>query len=492
MNLLSKYPTIIAQRGEKTTLNANITKKLTEIELAELEATWPGLPKNEQLYCELVGPSKGCTECGKAVKFINFSQGYKELCPVCKKKQTVAASKKSIAETTGKIVPDDEVDDWAKYLQDSGLTTDKWTQHTRAHKVDVWWTVKQSADTKTWMEALYRWVNKVIDNQCKTCGKATRFSNYNEGYKTFCCAACARKDESLKWEAVSKMKATVNKKLAEKNTGKASYCNYELYSDPIEANRKYVNNYNMTLEEFDKTVAVLDWCDATDYVQRYYYHINNIKAQKVCSCGELITNHRNAHCSIGCVNRDESVRDKMKNTMLDKYGVEFNTQREEIKEQLRETFANTPGMTGKVSSKSADEMFGMVYEWMCSYYPEATRRLKIYASGITEKEYYIHKKGEGRCHFYDFVIPELGFAVEYNGEHVHPNPDKLTRSEWSEWKAAFSKEDAETVYARDCRKVELAKERGITVHTVWMKEGPVDMFNRIVTLLEPVLKGVGK
>jgi hypothetical protein len=97
----------------------------------------------------------------------------------------------------------------------------------------------------------------------------------------------------------------------------------------VEANRKYVNNYGMTLEEFDKVVPVLHWCEATDYKQRFYYHINNIREQKICNCGNKIDNYRHEHCSVGCVNRSEEVRAKIVATNLEKYGVEHYSKTEE-------------------------------------------------------------------------------------------------------------------------------------------------------------------
>jgi len=336
MKLLEKHPTIIIMRGDNYSLNANITKKLTLLELDGLVRKHGARPKNELLYRELVSTRDACKTCGEPVKFVNFSQGYKDECKACTRKAAAITARATIDNTTGEIVLPIEVNRWIDYLKESGLAIDKWTQHTRAHNKNVWWTVKQSIDTKTWMEALYKWENPTISNNCKTCGKLTRFANYNEGYKTYCCATCARQDDELNARIGKAGSATKLKKSAEENTGKTSYCNYELYSNPVEANRKYINNYGMTLEEFDKVVPILHWCEATDYKQRYYYHINNIREQKVCHCGNKIDNYRHEHCSVGCVNRNEEVRSKIVTTNLEKYGVEHYSKTEERNARVEE------------------------------------------------------------------------------------------------------------------------------------------------------------
>ena len=54
--------------------------------------------------------------------------------------------------------------------------------------------------------------------------------------------------------------------------------------------------------------------------------------------------------------------------------------------------------------------------------------------GITEYRYGIEKNSEffltdlenGKSYFYDLTFPSLNFIFEYNGEHVHPNKNKLT------------------------------------------------------------------
>jgi hypothetical protein len=47
--------------------------------------------------------------------------------------------------------------------------------------------------------------------------------------------------------------------------------------------------------------------------------------------------------------------------------------------------------------------------------------LKIYVGIPGSKEFYL--KEESFRYFYDFTIPRLKICIEYNGEHVHPNPE---------------------------------------------------------------------
>lgn len=83
--------------------------------------------------------------------------------------------------------------------------------------------------------------------------------------------------------------------------------------------------------------------------------------------------------------------------------------------------------------------------------------------GILEEEIYTDSFGknkewfvreENNIYFYDFCIPSLGIVIEYNGIHVHPkNLNDLN------WKHAYSKEDAQTVYDREEIKKQIIKDK---------------------------------
>jgi len=336
MKLLETYPTIIAQRGDKYTLNSNITKKLTEEELNYLEQQHSGYPKNEQLYRELIDTNDTCA-CGEPVKFVNFSQGYKELCPKCKRvesQKAMAITRDKQKNAVGTILTDEAVIEW---VNSQVLDSDKWTQDARANNTAVYYTVRLVQEKNkygTWMQGLYAVVNGIYSNECKGCSKPTRFAGYNTGYQTFCGnMKCSTSDV----EVQQRVRDSYNKTLASQNVGRTTYANYVLYTDPIEAQRKYVDMGFGTLEEFDKVVPVLDWCDNTDYKQRRYYYDNEITEQKVCHCGNKIEGYKYNYCSIGCVNRSEEVRSKIVDTSKERYGVEHYSKTEERNTRVEAT-----------------------------------------------------------------------------------------------------------------------------------------------------------
>jgi len=76
--------------------------------------------------------------------------------------------------------------------------------------------------------------------------------------------------------------------------------------------------------------------------------------------------------------------------------------------------------------------------------------------------------GDYTVYCYDFTLPDICVIIEYHGSCFHPNKDKLTESEWEEWKQLYSKEhSAEIVYKKDCLKRQLAEKSGYDYFVVW-------------------------
>lgn len=70
---------------------------------------------------------------------------------------------------------------------------------------------------------------------------------------------------------------------------------------------------------------------------------------------------------------------------------------------------------------------------------------------------------------YDFVIPSLKIAIEFNGERFHPNKDKLSSTEWEQWENPWHK-SANYVYKRDIEKNNAIINKGFTLYIVWESE----------------------
>ena len=70
---------------------------------------------------------------------------------------------------------------------------------------------------------------------------------------------------------------------------------------------------------------------------------------------------------------------------------------------------------------------------------------------------------------YDFVIPSLKIAIEFNGERFHPNKDKLSSTEWEQWENPWHK-SANYVYKRDIEKNNAIINKGFTLYIVLESE----------------------
>lgn len=92
--------------------------------------------------------------------------------------------------------------------------------------------------------------------------------------------------------------------------------------------------------------------------------------------------------------------------------------------------------------------------------------LTCYYGHSNGKEWWLKTK-DGKVKFYDFTIPELKLIIEYQGERYHPNPEKLSKEEWKEWKIPYNNTTADEVYANDQEKYQLAMENGWQIIYVW-------------------------
>lgn len=137
----------------------------------------------------------------------------------------------------------------------------------------------------------------------------------------------------------------------------------------------------------------------------------------------------------------------------------------EVRKKLSENWSPRSS-TGKnfSSSKQANTFFKKLYKFC--------RRLGY------SKDDFVFKLNKGEwflrdgdnIYFYDFLIKPLRIIVEFNGEHVHPNKNKLSKEEWNSWRHAFSKKTADEVSEYDSNKVLLAKKAGYNVTQVWSKD----------------------
>ena len=93
------------------------------------------------------------------------------------------------------------------------------------------------------------------------------------------------------------------------------------------------------------------------------------------------------------------------------------------------------------ASKISQELFFGIYEGIKDL------NIKCYFAELNH-EYGTWIKELNRGVLYDFVIPELKFAIEYNGSRFHPNKEKLTNEEWTKWENPFTHIGADEIYKK--------------------------------------------
>lgn len=112
------------------------------------------------------------------------------------------------------------------------------------------------------------------------------------------------------------------------------------------------------------------------------------------------------------------------------------------------------------SSKSSQELFWFIYNNLDN------------KDGILFKdlnsEYCIHHNN--RYYFYDFVDESTKRVIEFNGEHCHPNKNKLTNEQWNLWFDSYTKMNANEKYKFDQEKNNLIESNGYIIKIIWYND----------------------
>ena len=162
-----------------------------------------------------------------------------------------------------------------------------------------------------------------------------------------------------------------------------------------------------------------------------------------------------------------------KEKCIKKYGIEmglriFYKRQEKWRNTLYERYTKEEIYNWRncefFASKIACELFNPFYEMLKDKY-------KCYLSNNENnvKEYFIWDKELERFYSYDFTIIELGLIFEYNGEHVHPNPN-MSKESWEKWRHHFTKKTADEVMVEYNRKIKLAEQQGFKVVQLWSSD----------------------
>ena len=161
-----------------------------------------------------------------------------------------------------------------------------------------------------------------------------------------------------------------------------------------------------------------------------------------------------------------------KNKCIEKYGFKkgliiFEERQKKWQDTIYEKFSleeiSSWKQNNKFASKAACDLFLPFYNQLKSKY-----KCYMFNENSNVKEYFIWDNEAHKVYCYDFAIIELGLIFEYNGEHVHPNPN-MPKEDWDNWKQCYTGKSADTVYEEYQRKIKLAEQQGFKVIQLWHK-----------------------
>jgi hypothetical protein len=129
------------------------------------------------------------------------------------------------------------------------------------------------------------------------------------------------------------------------------------------------------------------------------------------------------------------------------------------------------------NSKKATEFFKKLSALLSGY--------KIYTAGNENGEYGVLDKHNNKYYFYDFVVPELNFCVEYHGDYWHCNPEKYS----ADFFHVQSQLSAREIWESDkIKQTCLLTERNIPTIVVWESADTEKMLTLIVEKIDEFRK----
>lgn len=158
-----------------------------------------------------------------------------------------------------------------------------------------------------------------------------------------------------------------------------------------------------------------------------------------------------------------------KESCIEKYGKEkgeviYKNRQQKWRKTLDERYSKETQMRWICSCKCFSKMSTKLFN---KFYNLYKNKYTCFLAPYT-KEFFLMTPNK-KFYLYDFCIKELKLIFEFNGSHVHANP------EWPEeklkhWKHCFSKETAEDNIKNYNQKILAAREQGFDVIVIWDSE----------------------
>lgn len=174
------------------------------------------------------------------------------------------------------------------------------------------------------------------------------------------------------------------------------------------------------------------------------------------------------------------------NTSSVEYWILKGLSEKEAKNKVQEIFNKKTIKFARASKES------LVYFYpLKEFFEKNDKEVKIGVEGSYELS--VYDKEVGKLNFYDFSVPELNLIIEYHGERYHPNPEKLSKKEWDDWRCYIlnNKNNYKTIiltadekYELDQQKKRLAIDNGYSYLEIWSSDSKEYNWEKIKNFLK--------
>jgi len=120
----------------------------------------------------------------------------------------------------------------------------------------------------------------------------------------------------------------------------------------------FEKNYDKLKEEIDLFTQKIE---DISFKERIWYWVNNIDTQVLCKCGGGTTFHKNwqdgyrKYCTPKCAQTDISTKEKRKNSVIEKYGVDNIAKLDETKKKQESTNLERYGTKSSFQNKDVQK-----------------------------------------------------------------------------------------------------------------------------------------
>lgn len=185
------------------------------------------------------------------------------------------------------------------------------------------------------------------------------------------------------------------------------------------------NNYPELKEE---VYLYTDKISNITFKERLWYWVNNINKETLCKCGNKTTFNKNwldgyrKYCSPKCAQSDNSTKEKRKNTVIEKYGVDNIAKLDDIKRKQESTNLERYGkkssfQNDEVKRKWSDnvmEKFGVEHIFQLKSIKDKSKKTSLNKYGT---EHFVQSD------FYKKKLSDIGFSDKLRmihlNKHIH-------------------------------------------------------------------------